>query len=56
MILFDRFKDALEEAEWCAKTEKRIYIILWRGDKFKVMPKYRMRRNCSHIELGYKND
>jgi hypothetical protein len=32
MILFDKFEDALEEAEWCAKTYRAIYyIVLWKG-------------------------
>jgi hypothetical protein len=56
MILFDKFEDALEEAEWCAKTYRAIYyIVLWKG-QFRVSKKRRIQltraRARSRIQGG----
>ena len=55
-MFFDTLCAALEEATWCAETEKRIYIIRRKKDKFKVMPKSRMQKYYFHIEVGFKQE
>ena len=53
-VFFDKLEDALEEASWCAENEKKVYIIRQKNGRFKVMPKYRMKKYYFHIEVGYK--
>jgi hypothetical protein len=36
MIIFNDFKDALEEAEFCARDEKLTYGIRLEGEQFEV--------------------
>jgi hypothetical protein len=56
MILFDKFEDALEEAEWCAKTYRAIYyIVLWKG-QFRVSRKRRIQLTRARLEVGFRND
>jgi len=54
MIIFSEFKDALEEAKWCADNERvRHYIFL---DKrgYRVTPKTNSDRMVQpHIEVGF---
>tara|TARA_R110002124_G_scaffold156766_2_gene323879 strand:- start:22 stop:195 length:174 start_codon:yes stop_codon:yes gene_type:complete len=54
MIMFDKLEYALEEAQWCAENEQKVYIIRRKGERFKVMPKHRMQKYYFHIEVGYK--
>ncbi|MDB4298019.1 hypothetical protein N9909_00230 [bacterium] len=54
MIMFDKLEDALEEAQWCAENEQKVYIIRRKGEWFKVMPKHRMQKYYLHIEVGYR--
>ena len=56
MILFDSLADALEEAKWCAEKEKKTYLIRRKGDKFKVMPKTRVKKYVFHIEVGFREN
>ena len=56
MILFDKFEDALEEAEWCAKTYRAIYyIVLWKG-QFRVSRKRRIQLTRARLEVGFGED
>ena len=55
MILFDKFEDALEEAQFCASTEKRKYIVRQKYSRFQVYPKYRKgKTKPGLIEVGFK--
>jgi len=54
MIMFDKLEDALEEAQWCAENEQKVYIIRRKGEWFKVMPKHRVQKYHLNIEVGYK--
>ena len=35
-MMFDKFQDALEEAEFCASQEKKVYAIDVVGEKYRV--------------------
>jgi hypothetical protein len=48
MMIFDEFKDALEEAEFCARDEKLTYGIRLEGEQFEV---YQIERRGSHNML-----
>jgi len=54
MIIFDQFKDALEEAKWCADNERvRQFIFLLKDGRYKVTPKYNsLRPKQSVVEVG----
>lgn len=53
-IIFNEFKDALEEAKWCANNERvRQFIYLLKDGRYKVTPKYNsMRPKQNVIEVG----
>ena len=53
-IIFDQFKDALEEAKWCADNERvRQFIFLLKDGRYKVTPKYNsLRPKQSVVEVG----
>lgn len=54
-MIFESFRDALEEAAWCAEKEKQKYIIKARHKVYEVMPKYRKGvRRYRHIEVGFR--
>jgi len=54
MILFDKFEDALEEAEWCAKTDRAIYyIVLWKG-RFRVSRRRRIQLTRARLEVRFR--
>jgi hypothetical protein len=56
MIVFDRLEDALEEAQFCASTERAIYYIVnWKG-RFRVSKKGRGRFSRARIEVGFGGD
>lgn len=48
MIVFDLFQDALEEAEFCAREDKRTYGIRLADEKFEV---YLINRRGKHNAL-----
>lgn len=55
MIIFDEFKDALEDAKWSADHERvRQYIYLQNDGKYRVTPKYNSRDlpKQAFIEVG----
>ena len=55
MIVFDEFKDALEEAKWSADNERmRQYINLQKDGKYRVTPKYNSRDlpKQAFVEVG----
>jgi len=47
-IVFDEFRDALEEAEFCARDEKLTYGIRLEGNQFEV---YQIERRGPHNML-----
>jgi len=53
-IIFDKFKDALEEAKWCADDERvRQFIFLLKDGRYKVTPKYNsLRPKQAVVEVG----
>lgn len=53
-IIFDQFKDALEEAKWCADNERvRQFIFLLKDGRYKVTPKYNsLRPKQPVVEVG----
>jgi hypothetical protein len=53
-IIFDQFKDALEEAKWCADDERvRQFIFLLKDGRYKVTPKYNsLRPKQAVVEVG----
>lgn len=54
MIIFDNLEDALEEAEWCAKDERRKYIVRPKYNSFEVFPKRRKGKvKSNYIEVGF---
>jgi len=55
MILFDKFEDALEEAHFCANTERAKYLLVLRRDgRYRVTEKGGGRlRQSPHIEIGF---
>ena len=55
MIIFDEFKDALEDAKWSADHERvRQYIYLQNDGKYRVTPKYNSRDlpKQAFVEVG----
>jgi len=55
MTVFDNLEDALEEAQFCASTEKRKYIVRQKYSRFQVYPKYRKgKEKPGLIEIGFK--
>lgn len=55
MMVFDKLEDALEEAQFCASTEKRKYIVRQKHSRFQVYPKYRKgKTKPGLIEVGFK--
>jgi len=53
-IIFSEFKDALEEAKWCADNERvRQFIFLLKDGRYKVTPKYNsIRPKQAVVEVG----
>ena len=53
-IIFNDFKDALEEAKWCADDERvRQFIFLLKDGRYKVTPKYNsLRPKQAVVEVG----
>lgn len=54
MILFQEFQDALEEAAWCAESEKKTYVIHAMQSGFAVAKKQVGRRKSRGLEVGFK--
>ena len=54
MIIFDEFKDALEEAAWCAEDEKKVYVIYPAGSGFSVSKRRVGQRKNRGLEVGFK--
>ena len=53
MIVFDEFKDALEEAAWCAADEKKVYVIYPAGSGFSVSKRQVGQRKNRGLEVGF---
>ena len=57
MIIFDKLEDALEEAQFCASTERRKYIVKPAHNRYRVYPKYRKGAlKPGIIEVGFKEE
>jgi len=55
MTIFDKLEDAMEEAQFCASTEKRKYVVKKVYDRFQVFPKYRKGAlKPGIIEVGFR--
>ena len=54
MIVFDEFKDALEDAKWAADNDRvRQFIYLQDDGKYRVTPKYNsLRPKQAVVEVG----
>ena len=57
MIVFKDLDRALEEAEWCAASERVIYYVFPVGDKYVVRKKHggNPKPKRRHIEVGFKH-
>jgi hypothetical protein len=54
MIIFTEFSDALEEAAWCADSERKTYVIHALQNGFAVSKKQVGRRRYRGLEVGFK--
>jgi hypothetical protein len=57
MIVFNDLDRALEEAEWCAASERVIYYVFPVGEKYVVRKKHggNPKPKRRHIEVGFKH-
>ncbi len=57
MTVFNILDRALEEAEWCAASERVIYYVFPVGDKYVVRKRHggNPKPKRRHIEVGFKH-
>jgi len=57
MTVFKDLDRALEEAEWCAASERVIYYVFPVGEKYVVRKKHggNPKPKRRHIEVGFKH-
>ena len=57
MTVFNDLDRALEEAEWCAASERVIYYVFPVGEKYVVRKKHggNPKPKRRHIEVGFKH-
>ena len=57
MTVFNDFDRALEEAEWCAASERVIFYVFPVGEKYVVRKKHggNPKPKRRHIEVGFKH-
>jgi hypothetical protein len=52
-LIFTDFDAALEEANWCANDEKKIYSVLVTPDGFSVQASGKKRKKYRGLEVGF---